>query len=191
MTNDNTPSPPWLCLDCQLGGPVASLCRKADGTHTFELLAAAYLTDRDIDDGLLTDERHRAFDCVGEMVRAAPLNAVAFLVVACAACVAPSQLAMVAAGPLEDLLEEHGQAVIHELERIAKIDPRFRLMLSGTWGRERIDGDVWARLAAAVAPGPVMDADGRTPAAGMTTKCLTPQDEAALFPVADVTAVRH
>jgi hypothetical protein len=191
MTNDNVPELPWTCLDCQYGGPGASLCRKADGTHTFEVLAAAYLTDRDIEDAQLTDERHRAFDCVGEMVRAAPLNAVAFLVVACAACVAPSQLAMVAAGPLEDLLEEHGPVVIHELERIAKIDPRFRLMLSGTWGRERIAPDVWARLVAAVQPGPVMDADGRTPAAGMSDKCLSAQDEAALFPVASMTAVRH
>lgn len=183
MTNDNTPPPAWICLDCQFDGAAGSLCRKADGSHNFEQLAAAYLIDGDNEDAGATAARHRAFDCVGEMVAAAPGAAVGFLVVACALCQTLPQLCVVAAGPLEDVLEAHGPAVITHLEAIAKIDPRFRLMLSGTWGRDRCDPAVWARLVAAVAPGPVIDADGRTPAAGMTAKVATGSEIAALFPV--------
>jgi hypothetical protein len=177
MTNDNTPPPAWMCMDCQFGGPGMSLCRQPDGAHTFETLAAAYLAA----DEALADHRHRAHDCVAEMVRAAPASAVAFLVVACAHCVTPAELSVLAAGALEDLLEAHGPAVIVHLEKIAKVDPRFRLMLSGTWGRNRIDPDVWGRLVAAVAPGPVLDADGRTPAAGLAAKVATSAELTALF----------
>ena len=180
MTNDNIPGPAWACIDCQFNG-AARLCRNADGSHNFEQLARAYLIDGKVEDVDATNERHRAFDCVGEMVAAAPGAAVGFLVVACAQCESLPELCVVAAGPLEDLLEAHGPVVIPHLEKVAKIDPRFRLMLSGTWGKDRCDPQVWARLVAAVAPGPVIDADGRTPAAGMTGKVATKTELAALF----------
>jgi hypothetical protein len=184
MTNDNTPAPGWMCLDCQFGGAGASLCRAPDGAHTFERLAHAYLGD----DG---DERHRAIDCVTEMVAAAPGAAAGFLVVACAQCTSMAQLCVIAAGPLEDLLEAHGALVIPHLEKVAKIDPRFRLMLSGTWGQSRIDPAVWARLVAAVSPGPVIDADGRTPAAGMAAKIAKPHEISALFAPAPPASTKH
>ena len=174
MTNDNTPPAAWLCLDCQISNGGASLCRAVDGAHTFELLARAYLSE----DG---DQRHRAIDCVTEMITAAPGAAAGFLVVACAQCSSMAELCVIAAGPLEDLLEAHGPVVIPHLEKVAKIDPRFRMMLSGTWGRDRIDEDVWGRLVVAVTPGPVIDADGRTPAAGMAAKIAKPHEVAALF----------
>ncbi len=184
MTNDNTPAPAWWCLDCQFSGGAASLCRAADGAHTFERLVRAYLRD----DG---DERHRAIDCVTEMVAAAPGAAAGFLVVACAQCTSMEDLCVLAAGPLEDLLEAHGTLVIPHLEKVAKIDPRFRLMLSGTWGQNRIDPAVWARLVAAVAPGPVIDADGRTPAAGMEARIAKPHEVAALFAKTPVDGRKH
>jgi hypothetical protein len=178
MTNDNKPGLAWTCLDCDLA-PGASLCRKADGTHTFERLARSYLSDPD--DESTSDLRHRAFDCVGELVRVAPPAAVGFLVVACAQSLSLADLCLVAAGPLEDLLEAHGAEVIPHLEKIAKVDPKFRLMLSGTWGRERILPDVWTRLAAAVAPGPVIDSDPRTPAAKTGAPIVTSAELMALF----------
>ncbi len=185
MTNDNTPPlpplPAWVCLDCQLTGGGASLCRALDGSHTFELLARAYLAEGDIDQVEAVDARHRAYDCVGEMVQVAPAQAVGFLIVACAQCTTTAELSVVAAGPLEDLLEAHGTLVIGHLEKVAMIDPRFRLMLSGTWGRNRIDPDVWARISAAVAVGPVMDADPRSPAAGLDLKIVTASERDALF----------
>jgi hypothetical protein len=182
MTNDNPPAPMWTCMDCQFGGAADSLCRNADGSHTFELLARAYLAEVDSDDdGTVADVRHRAFDCVSELVREAPAAAVGFLVVACAQSLTVSELCVIAAGPLEDVLCAHGPEVIAQLEKIAKVDPRFRLMLSGTWGRERIDPDVWARLAAAVSPGPVLDSDGRTPSAGTGAPVLTDADARVMF----------
>ncbi len=92
MTNDNTPAPAWLCLDCQYEGGAGGLCRKADGSHNFEALARTYLIDGDIEDADATTERHRAFDCVGEMVLAAPGAAVGFLVVASAQCKSLAEL---------------------------------------------------------------------------------------------------
>lgn len=183
MTNDNTPPPGWTCMDCRLAGGALSLCRKADGSHNFEILARAMLSEG--------ENRHRALDCVGEMIVAAPGAAVGFLIVACAQCVALPELSVLAAGPLEDLLEAHGPVVIAHLEKIAKIDPRFRLMLSGTWGRDRIDPQVWARLVAAVAPGPVIDADARSPAAGMPGMVVTKSQRVALFAPARGEQTRH
>jgi hypothetical protein len=174
MTNDNIPAPAWLCLDCQLTGGGASLCRAVDGSHTFELLARAYLSEDE-------DHRHRAIDCVGELVQAAPAAAVGFLIVACAQCTSIAELCVIAAGPLEDLLEAHGPVVISHLETVAKVDPRFRLMVSGTWGQDRVDPDVWGRLTAAVAPGPVVEADPRSPAGGFSGKVATAGEIAALF----------
>ena len=179
MTNDNTPAPGWTCMDCQFGGAGASLCRKSDGSHSFDVLARAYLADSEDQD--VADVRHRAFDCVGEMVAAAPAAAAGFLVVACAQCRDIAELCVIAAGPLEDLLEAHGPAVIAHLEKRAKVDPKFRLMLSGTWGRDRIDPDVWARLVTAVTPGPVIDHDGRTPSAGTAAPVVTETELKALF----------
>ena len=190
MTNDNTPAPAWACIDCQFDG-AASLCRKADGSHNFEQLARAYLAGRDDEDEEASRIRHQAFDCVNEMVAAAPGAAVGFLVVACAQCKSLPELCVIAAGPLEDVLEAHGPVVIPHLEKLAKIDPRFRLMLSGTWGEDRCDPHVWERLVAAVAPGPVIDADGRTPAAGMTSKVATKAELAALFGPSRGEATKH
>ena len=193
MVNDNLSPAAWTCLDCEFM-PSASLCRKPDGSHTFERLARAYLIDReltetqldtpdvsDADQASLTDQRLRAFDCVGEIVRTTPAAAVGFLVVACAQCQGIAELCVIAAGPLEDLLEAHGAVVIGQLETIAKVDPRFRLMLSGTWGQGRIDPAVWARLVEAVKPGPVIDADPRTPAAGFVDKIATSATLATVF----------
>lgn len=181
MSNDNEPVPAWACIDCEFAGPGASLCRRLDGSHSFDVLARAYLSDGTSDDDEASALRHRAFDCVAVLVEAAPDAAVGFLVVATAECLAVPQLCVIAAGPLEDLLCAHGPAVIGQLEKIAKADPRFRLMLSGTWGQERIDPDVWARLAKSVTPGPVLDKDGRTPGAGTGAPVVTDADCAALF----------
>jgi len=193
MTNDNTPPPAWVCLDCQIDGGAGSLCRKADGEHNFEHLARVYLDDAASEEAAsYTDTRHRAHDCIDEMVEHAPAAAVGFLIVACAQTRSLPELCIIAAGPLENLLQSHGSTVIPHLEKIARIDPRFRLMLSGTWGRERINPDVWARLVAAVSPGPVIDTDSRTPSAGMTDKIATQAEIAAIFgPARDAPATRH
>jgi Family of unknown function (DUF6869) len=43
-------------------------------------------------------------------------------------------LAIVAAGPLEDLLKQHGSEVIAHAEEVCQRSDRMRLALSGVWG---------------------------------------------------------
>jgi hypothetical protein len=52
-------------------------------------------------------------------------------------------LAYVAAGPLEDLLEVHGMAIIDEVTMAARADKRLQLALSHVWMDDDIP--VWGR----------------------------------------------
>ena len=53
----------------------------------------------------------------------------------------------VAAGPVEDILVQHGSEFIDLVEREAKRSPKFRSMLGGVW-RNSMDEVVWLRLTA-------------------------------------------
>src|SRR5258706_9999287 len=52
---------------------------------------------------------------------------------------------VLAAGPLEDLLTQHGEWFIDRIESEAKRNPRFKLLLGGVWKNVMPDA-VWARL---------------------------------------------
>jgi len=54
-------------------------------------------------------------------------------------------LGVLAAGPLEDLLNHNGDAVIAEVDLLARRDPGFRLLLNGVWDNS-IKPDILARL---------------------------------------------
>ena len=43
---------------------------------------------------------------------------------------------ILAAGPLEDLLYEHGNIVIDKIEILARTNPKFRKLLNGVWDNE-------------------------------------------------------
>ena len=62
---------------------------------------------------------------------------------------APSQdaLALLAAGPLEDLIEYHGPSFIDRIELCARRDPKFRYLLGGVW--QSSTPEVWSRVEAA------------------------------------------
>ena len=62
-----------------------------------------------------------------------------------------SVLEQLAAGPMEELLVQHGAEVIDRVEERAESDPVFRDMLGGVW-RSEIAGDVWDRIVAARGP---------------------------------------
>ena len=54
---------------------------------------------------------------------------------------------VVGAGPLEDLLNKHGNALVDDVEREAARNPRFRLALTGAWlAHGMLDPDVEMRL---------------------------------------------
>lgn len=168
----------WSCFDCRLDD-AEPLCFTAGGTFDPQRLAGAYLKIRPPGEEADTeaDDAMQAFDCVDEMVHHAPGPSIAFILAALDACRTGAQVAILGAGPLENLLQAHGPAVIGDLERAAGQHAKVRYLLSATWGRDRIDAGVWERLVVAVTPGPVMDGDARTPAAGLHDKVL---DEAGV-----------
>jgi hypothetical protein len=53
--------------------------------------------------------------------------------------------AVLAAGPLEDALAEHGPAIIGEVELRAARNPKFRHLLGGVWQTTMSD-EIWARV---------------------------------------------
>jgi len=55
------------------------------------------------------------------------------------------QIALLAAGPMEDLLAAHGIQFIERVEREAEQNPRFNHLLGGVW-RSSMTEDVWGRV---------------------------------------------
>jgi hypothetical protein len=55
------------------------------------------------------------------------------------------QTALLAAGPLEDLLARHGAAYIERVETEARQRPKFRHLLGGVW-RSSMPEEVWERV---------------------------------------------
>jgi hypothetical protein len=55
------------------------------------------------------------------------------------------QLASLAAGPLEDLLADHGIQFIERVEREAEQNPRFNRLLGGVW-RSHMSDEIWGRV---------------------------------------------
>jgi hypothetical protein len=54
---------------------------------------------------------------------------------------------MLAAGPLEDLIEYHGAHFVDRIEEAARRDSKFRRLLGGVW--EASTPDIWGRVVAA------------------------------------------
>ena len=73
------------------------------------------------------------------------------------------EIAQLAAGPMEDLVTQHGERLIDEIEREAAKNEGFRYLLSGIWGQTHVPPEVWRRIQSAVEPGPHLDDDPRTP----------------------------
>lgn len=57
-------------------------------------------------------------------------------------------IALLAAGPVEDLLAKQGPEFIERVEELARRDPRFNYLLGGVW-RNTMTADVWERVQAA------------------------------------------
>jgi Family of unknown function (DUF6869) len=83
-----------------------------------------------------------------------------------AAADSPEQVALIAAGPLEDLLRAHGTTLIGEVEALAARAPRFAYALTGVWPPEQGQPMLWARLKALADTGPQIDAGDALPSAG-------------------------
>ena len=55
------------------------------------------------------------------------------------------QTAVLAAGPLEDLLAQHGSQFIERIEHEAQRSPRFNHLLGGVW-RHEMPLEIWERV---------------------------------------------
>jgi hypothetical protein len=56
-------------------------------------------------------------------------------------------IAVLAAGPIEDLLAKEGPDFIDRVETLARQDPKFNYLLGGVW-RNTMTDDVWERVTA-------------------------------------------
>ncbi len=54
-------------------------------------------------------------------------------------------IAVLAAGPLEDLLAKQGAEFIDRVEHLARKDPKFNYLLGGVW-RSSMTDEVWGRV---------------------------------------------
>lgn len=86
-----------------------------------------------------------AFDAMVDIVRDKPFDALAVILEILKISDEKRIVANLAAGPLEDLLVEHGKAVIDRVIVLAESDPKFRDLLQGVWGNS-IDEGVWERI---------------------------------------------
>jgi hypothetical protein len=57
----------------------------------------------------------------------------------------PKVVAVLAAGPVEDLLSEFGDTYIDRIEDLAQKDARFKWMLGGVW-QDGMSEELWYRL---------------------------------------------
>lgn len=83
-------------------------------------------------DAALADEWW-AWEEVGRMVDEDPLSAFSLLLEIVDATSSEEELERVAAGHLEELIQDHGIELIKEIERAAAASPEFRKALSGIW----------------------------------------------------------
>lgn len=91
-------------------------------------------------------EQHRWADVrLSELVRTDPHLGLELIMSILSRDASNRVIANLAAGPLEDLLSEHGNDVIGEVERIARDDAAFKTLLGGVWQGEMSD-EVWERV---------------------------------------------
>jgi hypothetical protein len=68
-------------------------------------------------------------------------------------CDRPSDVAVLAAGPLEDVISGNGARIIDRIEDLSRRVPRFRLALCAVWPQGKETTDVWHRVQAARSAG--------------------------------------
>jgi hypothetical protein len=102
------------------------------------------------------------FDLVDWLIAHRPELALDAVLASLDLCTQPEQVAVLAAGPAEDLIRLHGPTLIARLTQAAAQSARVRYLLSGVW-----QGDtpplLWASIVAARGAGPSLDRDDPLP----------------------------
>ncbi len=94
-----------------------------------------------------TDETFWAFETLGDIARNDPSLCLALIIEILASTDDENVLAVLAAGPLEDVLVHHGPILISQVEREAETNEKFKYLLGGVW-RNSIAPEVWGRVEA-------------------------------------------
>ena len=91
-------------------------------------------------------ENSQVIDLVIDMrYDASPETQLAFVEKAIEMATNEWQLVMISAGPLEDLLAQHGEAIIDTVITKSRQDPKFRKTMTGVW-QNAMPENVWARV---------------------------------------------
>lgn len=151
-----------ICDHCRNGARFP--CRDAAGHLDPDRLAIAVktLANEDPNDPA-TDDCLWAIDCMDRLVGERPALGLKLIVFALTYLKEPSEIGVLAAGPLQNLVCFHGERMIDEIEREAAHNEKFRLLLSGIWAEFDVKPEIWRRIRTAVADGPWLVRDPRPP----------------------------
>jgi hypothetical protein len=86
---------------------------------------------------------------VMDLARSEPGLCLDVVLAALPLCRQSGEVALIAAGPLEDVIAAHGTALIDRIEAEAAVSARLRLALSGVWPEGSAGTALWARVQAA------------------------------------------
>jgi hypothetical protein len=158
-----------VCHDCCFNQRFPCLGR--EGTRDYDKLAEAYI-GKEMNVHKDRSGAELARECVHALEAADPGATLYVILVALDKLqrANAANLSYLAAGPLENILDGFGAAVIEPVEKIAKKSPKFCLLLSSVWGASRIAPAIWKRVQKAVEKGPLLDQDHRTPGFGSGTE---------------------
>ena len=103
------------------------------------------------------------FSLLVDLARDAPDLCMDTVIAALDLCLTPNEVALVAAGPLEDVIVAQGLAVMDRIEAEAARSARFRYALSGVWPQGSAGTPLWQRVEAARAGEPGIDSGAPVP----------------------------
>lgn len=97
------------------------------------------------------------FALFGALASRAPDLCLDAVLASLALAASPDEAALIAAGPLEDLIAASGPAIIDRLEAEASAQPRLRYALTGVWAEGSAGTPLWRRIEALRAGTPGLD----------------------------------
>lgn len=137
-----------VCFYCDSGDHDFP-CRRG-GTFDIETLASAYF-EHVLWDASANGEggAHWSYSCAFEIAHDHPRLAWDLVLSILPKLESTADAAHFAAGLLEDLIEQHGDELIADIEALAARSDRFKVVLTGVWPQGRRDTETWKRVEAA------------------------------------------
>jgi hypothetical protein len=113
-----------------------------------ENLATAWAAYWHVKDDMEKHEAHEwATDAAWDLMRKSPEDAWRLILAVLRIDDSDTVQEVLSAGPLEDLLAEHGELAITWVEEEARRNPAFASLLGGVW-QNAMSNEIWARVQA-------------------------------------------